>query len=303
MHPRLAPLFTVLFLGLSLPAQGPPAAPGGAAPRAPESAEDSCRTLLAAIQQGDATALWDFLPAGYQQDVNGIVHLLATKVDPKVYDSGMQLFGRVVTLLQNKKPLFFGSKLGQMALQGKDAATVQKAYDEFTALLATLTTSDLAHHGKLARFDGREFLQTTGGDLLHHLVAMAGVDGKDPFAALASMEVKTVQQTADKATLRFTAKGKPASTEQYVAVEDRWLPAKMVAQWQKGMAEAKKDLAKLADGGDKQGSAQARMMLGMAESVVQQLEDADTQEQFDEVLQGLMAMRQRSSQGTAQKGR
>lgn len=55
--------------------------------------------------------------------------------------------------------------------------------------------------------------------------------------------------------------------------------------WSKGMEKARKGLEKMAS--DKSSTMQAKMGLGMVNAVLDQLENANTQEEFNEVLNSL----------------
>ena len=79
---RFAACCSVLFLAAAATAQGatPPAAPGGAA--ANRSAEREIKGVIAAFRDGDAVAVWNWLPDRFQSDVEELVADFAGRVDP-----------------------------------------------------------------------------------------------------------------------------------------------------------------------------------------------------------------------------
>lgn len=305
--PSPASLSAVLVLAATITAQGhdarrsarspqtPPAAPGAAAPR---TAQQEIEGLLAAAARGDAVAFWDWLPSGYQQDVEGLVHDLADKVDGATYDRTWQLVKRLAHVGAQKREFVFGNAQ-VAAMLGKDQEQAENAmvvYGAVLGLLGTVADSEVGTLEGLRSFDGRMFLKHSGKQLLDTLLTIASLQGNDARRLLARTTVHTVEQSGDRAKVELRAPGKEPEAEVLVQHEGRWLPAQMVREWQRTMAQAKARLAALPKAGDAKSTAQARVVLGTLEGFVKKFEDVESQEDFDEVLAEVMAF---AGRGTA----
>src|SRR4029077_19503673 len=51
----------------------------------PETADAALCTILEGLHESRPGAVWDALPASYQRDVNGLVHLFATRMHPEAW--------------------------------------------------------------------------------------------------------------------------------------------------------------------------------------------------------------------------
>lgn len=308
--PSPAPLSLVLVLAGALTAQGhdarrgarppqtPPAAPGAAAPR---TAQQEIEGLLAAAARGDAVVFWDWLPDGYQRDVEGLVRELAGKVDEATYDRTWRLVKRVAQVGVQKQEFVFGNTQ-VAAMLGKDqeqAENAQVVYGALLGLLGTVADSEVGTLAGLRGFDGRLFLKHSGKQVLDTLLTIAALQGNDARQLLRRTTVHTVEQTGDRAKVELRAPGKEPEAEVLVKHEGRWLPDQMVRDWQRTMAQAKARIAALPKAGDAKSTAQARTVLGALEGFVRKFEDVESQADFDEVLAEVLAF---AGRGNAQRG-
>ncbi|MBL9077860.1 MAG: hypothetical protein JNL08_10170 [Planctomycetes bacterium] len=275
---------SVLALAAALVAQdprrSPPPAPGGAAPR---TAQQQVERLLTAVRDGDAVALWDWLPPSYQQDVEGLAHALANRVDAKTWNRGAKLLHRLAAAAAAKQQFVFGNRTvaDQLRRNGTDARSVQAAWTALTQLLQQLATSDLGSVEGLRDFDGRAFTQRSGTALLETVFALARASGHDPLADLDAVQVRTVGQQGGEVRIELDSPQRGTEVTTFVQVEGRWLPAPMARGWQDGIAELHDRLAALPHGGDARTAAQAGLLLGALEGFVKQLEDVESQADFD----------------------
>src|SRR5258708_4650419 len=51
----------------------------------PETADAALRAVLNGLHENHPEALWDAMPASYQRDVNGLVHLFAGRMHPEAW--------------------------------------------------------------------------------------------------------------------------------------------------------------------------------------------------------------------------
>jgi hypothetical protein len=290
-----APVLVFSLLGSGLLAQSQvPAAPGGAAARPAATAEQQVRLLIGGLQAGKAEALWDFLPASWQQDLDGLVRDLARKVDPKVWEQGMSVMGRVGEIVQSKRAFVLGSQFGRQlgGAEGPMAASL----DGVGVVLRALATSDLAKHRGLQQFEGRKFCAGAGRAMMAQLLASG--DGKAK-AELQTLRVRGVRQDETTATVTIAGVGKPAETEDYRLVEGRWVPLRLTRSWATTIEKARTAVNALPDGGDKRQQLQVRTVLSMVEGVLKHAEEAETQQEFDEAIAPLLQM----GKGSARRGK
>jgi hypothetical protein len=284
---------TVLSLTAGLPAQmpstSPPAAPGGAAPA--RTAQQQVETLFAAVRRGDAVALWDWLPAGHQRDVEALVHELAERVDARTYDRAAKLLLRLADTALAQEPFVFGNAaVGELLRQhGADARGAREAWAAGWRLLRQLATSELGAVDGLREFDGRAFTRRAGADLLAAVVAVARAQGSDPLHELDRVQVRTLGQRGGEVQIELHAPDRDAEVTTFVLVEDRWLPAAMAGDWRRGVQALRTRLLALPRGGDARTAAQAGLVLGMLEGLVRRFEDVESQADFDALVGELLA--------------
>ncbi|HEX5054493.1 MAG TPA: hypothetical protein VFZ65_22125, partial [Planctomycetota bacterium] len=265
-----------------------PPAPGGAAVR---SARQELETLRAAAQRGDAVAFWDWLPDSYQGDLEGCVHDLAERVDAKVYERAMKLLARIAKVGVDKQRFLFANAEVAAAMAGDPARakTARASYGAVMTMLGELASSDLASVEGLRRFDGRRFLTKTGKPMLLALFAIAREQGHDPATEFAGMSFEIARQRGDTADVSMRTPGEPDKVETFVHTEGRWLPEQLVRDWSRTMRDARARIAAMPKGGDGRQMAQLRLVLGTVEGFVRKFEEAETQQEFDEVLQDVQA--------------
>lgn len=291
LHRGLLSVATVLFVA-NLPAQDqqPPAAPGGAAPTTASAAERACKTLVASLREGQAAAMWEFLPKSWQTDVNSVVRTLADKVDARLYEQAFAVLQRTAKVLADKKQFVLNTPAIQQMAPGAGKDQMSAGYDQLVQVLQAVGKSELAKHAALQKFDGARFCKGGGSALLRQLMQAPQADGSTGADMLAGMQVKTLAQNGNRVLLQFSIPGQKPSREEYLQVEDKWLPMELVRKWPTVIKQARMALAAMPAGGNQEDQAQMRLALGMADSVLKQFEDADTQAEFDAVFTSLQGL-------------
>ena len=288
-------------------AAGPvmPATPaGGAGDTA--TAEAAVRAFTQQLEQGNAHAVWDALPPRYQSDVNDVVHTFAENMDAQLWSVGVGIFQKAVRVLKDKKPFI----LGHPALQENpvDDATMNANWDGLVGIFDLIVASELADLDKLKAVDVGQFLNGTGKQIMEKMTALAeavdqsGVNVEDfpgmqvdamPFAQLSQMQISTISSDGDTAVLKFvTPDGEGGQKEEevkFVLVDDKWLPGELVTDWDEGMVQIKQALTGMPQQlqANKQKAMMPMMMVG---GVLDQLLAAQTQEDFNKVIDGITQM-------------
>jgi hypothetical protein len=81
--------------------------------------------------------------------------------------------------------------------------------------------------------------------------------------------------------------GEPSKEVPFKQVDGKWLPADLVDNWDQGVAKAKDQIAKIDVAAAKM---QIMGMMGMVDGVLDQLDKANTQEEFTMTVMQLAAM-------------
>jgi hypothetical protein len=277
------------------------------APAMPAAAGDApdvaMRNLMQQLESGNARAVWDALPTAYQSDINEVVHTFAENMDAQVWNAGATTLQKAVRVFKEKKDFI----LGHPAVQTSDVdpAVIDANWDTAVGVFETLTSSDLADLEKLKTIDMGQFLDTTGKAMMEKLAEIAEsveqsglkldsfpgipVEGM-PVNQLSQVQISTVSQDGDTAVLKVVRPDGEEEESTFVRVDGKWLPEEMVEGWDQAMAEANQAITQempqqLAD--NKQAVMMPMMMVG---GVLDQLLAAQTQEQFNDVVKGLMQM-------------
>ncbi|MEM7199764.1 MAG: hypothetical protein AAF628_05825 [Planctomycetota bacterium] len=252
----------------------------------PDDPKGTVDTVVKSIADGQPVALWAALPKSYQHDVNELVHQFGASVDAEVYDQSFGLAKRIVGVLRDKKQFILDHPMvGSMADRGE----VEANWDSIVGIFDTLVQSELSSTTALKKLDVGRFLQGTGATMMRQVANVAKLSSEDKLGQLARAQVQLVKSEGDRASVKVTLPGERDETIELKRVEGRWIPTDMARDWTSEIAKAKEKL-KTMNGPDQKAMMQVRMGLGMANAVVGQLEAAKTQEEFNEVLSGLMGM-------------
>ena len=103
---------------------GQPATSEAGAPKDIPAAEDpslAVRRVLQGVQDGQASAIWAFLPSRYQKQINALGRNLADKMDAKIWNRTFVSLKRLVDIARTKKGLLIKASLYATAQQNPDA--------------------------------------------------------------------------------------------------------------------------------------------------------------------------------------
>lgn len=296
------PSFTVLTLPLLVGAltftacgeksettEGSAAADGGVT--IPEAPDEAVQLVADELSKGNGAVLWRAMPASYQSDVNSIAQLAGAKIDAEIYDKVFAFVSRAIGVLDKQKEFVFGTSLAGGQSDEESVAQLRAAWPGIKQIVETLTSSSIATAAGLQSFEGRAFFKETVSDLLTQLDSLAQLqpEGEQSlFADLSDVEVTYVDGSEGEAVLAVAVPGEEAETESFVRVEERWVPRDMAEQWTDQIAEARRQLESIDPEQIAKQKPQILNVFAMFDGVLAQIEAAETQEQFDQALQGAM---------------
>tara|TARA_R110002111_G_scaffold63054_6_gene104326 strand:- start:1589 stop:2659 length:1071 start_codon:yes stop_codon:yes gene_type:complete len=237
-------------------------------------------------------AVWNFLPASYQQDVNSIAHDFASKMDPEMYNGTFETGQRLAKILKDKKEYILKNQMLQNLPVPPEK--VSEFWDPTTNIISALVNSDLSSLDKLKSFDGGKFLSTTGNQLAKNLVAISDlIPQKDEEASfsekLKQTKVTVVTSEGDTATIKIEAPGEEPKEEQMVKVEGKWIPKNLADNWQTKMDDVRKQLAELTPEKVTAQKEQTLAALKQVNETLAKLESAKSEEEFNNTLSPIIA--------------
>jgi hypothetical protein len=274
-----------------------------------EAPDAQIRAMMGRLQSGDFGALWDSLPPSYQADINEVVQTFGQNMDTEIWNAGKRVVGKAVSVLRDKKELILGYPALEQLTAGQPA--VDANWDAVVGLLDAIFQSDLTDLNQLKTFDGAAFMEGAGKAIGERLVALAEAFQEDidpaslpvpvefpglevvPRMDFANAKITTVRVDGDTAVLRIEQADGEVEEQQAVRVEGKWLPKDMVDDWDEGIQQAKEYLTTTMP----QQLKEAKPMLlsplspvKIVEGVLDQLLAAKDQQEFNEVIDGIMEM-------------
>ncbi len=166
-------------------------------------------------------------------------------------------------------------------------------WDTGTLVLSTLVNSDLGDLKALKTIDWGRFMATTGAQLMQVAKEASATTEENDFeedflAKVEGLEIEVLENADGMAKLKITAPDEEPEEVQMTQVEGRWVPSDMAQDWDKNVAEARTKLEEITPETIAQQKMQIMMMVGMAEAFIDQVAQAHTSEELDQMLQGLL---------------
>jgi hypothetical protein len=237
---------------------------------------------------GNCSILWHAMPSSYQADVNAIAKLAGAKVDPEIYDKSFGLFGRFAEVADKQKSFILNTKLGG-ELAAEQIAEIEAAWPSIIGFIQTIVSSSISSSAGLRAFDGQGFSEQTLPALFEYSNDLAAISKEEnPFGSLEFDRLKTIENADTAAVIEITFTNGDVETEDFIKVENRWVPTEMATNWSTQIADTKKKLEAISSEEIAKNKPQLMGMITMLDGILTQLEKADTQEQFDQALRGAM---------------
>src|SRR5262249_29787200 len=146
------------------------------APGAPAATADAAiMSVVSGLRENRLGALWDFLPASFQNDLNALLHDFAARMDPEIWNNGVAAARKLARVLKEKQ---------QFLRPREQAAALERPatdWGQVADVLETLLASDLADLEKLKKADAGKLLADTGGQLLAQARAFSKLGPRDFF--------------------------------------------------------------------------------------------------------------------------
>ena len=246
------------------------------------------QTIADEVTAGNCGILWHAMPTSYQTDINAIAQLAGSKVDPEIYDKSFGLVSRFAEVADKQKLFILNTKLGG-ELAAEQMAEIEAGWPSIIGFIHTIVTSSISNSAGLRAFDGQVFFEQTLPALFKYSNDLAAISNEEnPFGSLEFGSMKTVESTDTTAVLEITFTKGGVETKCLTKIENRWVPTEIAIIWSTEIGDAKKQLEAISYEEMAKNKPQIMGMITMLDGILTQLNTAETQEQFDQALQGAM---------------
>ncbi len=258
----------------------------------PDDAKGTAETVLSNLAENKPQVLWSALPESYRTDANDVARAAIATIDPDVYDKALGILKKANKILTEKKEYILKNETVSALAEDKDK--LSDDWDNFTELLDVLLDSQLGSYETAKEIDLGDLLADTGGDLMNKLAAISALTSEDKWknefvAKTNAVKVEEVSTSGEETVLRITDPDGGVEEHPWVKVEGKWIPKVLQIGWKEGIAEAKADIAakEAAKAEDKAG---VLFVLNMVDGVLDQLDQAESQEEFEAALKGIASL-------------
>lgn len=241
--------------------------------------------VFSEVQKGHVRAFWDLLPPSYQKDVEDLVRLAAENFDEKQTLSSLRLTGQLARTLSKQQDFVFGYP--KLSFLPPEMMTIMgKVYSPAVGILTELGDAKMFSPETLKTTPLSEIIEAKNASIGPHIAALIRdiPAEQNPFVDMLNMSGVVVEtQAEDRGTLQWNdAQGNPQSSI-WVKVDGRWLPNEIVIDWQKFVTETRQSILEQADS-MRQASAASGLMVTTVNAALIAIEDAETQEEFNLIV-------------------
>ena len=252
------------------------------------------------LSENRPQALWQAMPASYQEDVSGLVHDFASQMDGSLWDQGFSTLGKLTRVLDEKREFLIDHPMIQQQLsQSPDGAA---SYEALVTFLRTIVESDLSSLDRMRSLNVESFLTVTLGDLMSQmdeLSALSPESAQDTLNTFRSTTATQSRSEGDRAWVMIQKGEEEPQEVEFRLVEGKWVPAELADGWDEHVSEMRAKMAETT--GAKENTAQVGAMLFMADGVLEQLLAAQTEEQFSSTLQSVIGLAMASGMSQTQQ--
>jgi len=285
---RLA-LFAVLALSVVACSGGDDSADAG---RPAGTADEAVVRVAHGLADGNPEVLWQALPASYQEDVTELIHGAAETTDAALWNQTFTVLGKLSRVLSQKREFILAHPM--VAAQLENPREAHANWDAVVGLFDVVVQSELADLDRVRDLDVEQFLATTGGRLMQRLEeasALTADDGwKKQMDNLRKTKATLVTENGDTAIVLVETPGKAPKQEEYVRVEEKWVPREMADSWDAEIAEAREKLAGFSGEEGQNNKQVALMQLAMFEGALDTVLASNSANEFNSAVGSILGM-------------
>ena len=244
------------------------------------------QTVLEGIERKELTALWNFLPASYQRDLQTLVRQTGERMDPEVWDRSMAVVRHAAQVMKSKEKWLQTPAANEPPVTGPAAQLGPVNYAQLAQLLELLADSELGRTETLKTLDLGAWTGKVGRPLLEQISVFARRMPADPLArtltGLQDLKFRSRDVKDDSATVEILIPNEPAVEVSYVKVDGKWIPVDLANGWIEGLGQAQARLAVLL-APDNLATVKPQLLTGLnvMDDWLKRLEEAPSKEAFD----------------------
>jgi hypothetical protein len=263
--------------------------PGAAAKVAspPAATPDAAvRAVLEGIERKELTALWQFLPASYQRDLQTLVRQTGERMDPEVWDRSMAVVRHAAQVMKSKEKWLQTPAANEPPVTGPAAQMGPVNYAQLAQLLELLADSELGRTETLKTLDLGAWTGKVGRPLLEQISVFARRMPADPLArtltGLQDLKFRSRDVKDDSATVEIVMPNESPVEVPYVKIDGKWIPVDLANGWIEGLGQAQARLAVVL-APDNLATLKPQLLTGLnvMDDWLKRLEEAPSKEAFD----------------------
>lgn len=233
---------------------------------------------LEGFRTGHGEMVFDSLPASYQRDVNGLVHVFAEQVDPELWKRTIAVLDRANMVLRTKKPLLL------LAFPHGGDSPVSETWDDLTNAVEELIQGPFGDLERMRQMDVREWLRSDASRMLRRLMTLSLIANPgvpNALNDLSLVQVDLVASGESTARVRISPVNQVnVEPTDFVNIEGKWIPQSLAESWPEAVSRARQVIRLCARDADTPEKRHYRAMLDVYEQVVDQLLQAETSDQL-----------------------
>lgn len=200
-------------------------------------ARASAERYLAEIKAGNSLALYKELPPSYRNDLNSLLKLFGSKMDPQIWSSAMDLVADASDVAETKASmvaeLSAESSKGTNAIPRKDSETIIRTSAHALNAFAKTVTINTLRDGDIGKILANPDIQKLG-DLVKLSPQARDMD---------KCKVTGAKASTNGVEITFMRPNGVPDIQQYVKVENIWVPNDLVKDWKGNMQKWTKSVS------------------------------------------------------------
>ena len=244
------------------------------------------KAVLEGIERKELTALWQFLPASYQRDLQTLVRQTGERMDPEVWDRSMAVVRHAAQVMKSKEKWLQTPAANEPPVTGPAAQMGPVNYAQLAQLLELLADSELGRTETLKTLDLGAWTGKVGRPLLEQISVFARRMPADPLArtltGLQDLKFRSRDVKDDSATVEIVMPNESPVEVPYVKIDGKWIPVDLANGWIEGLGQAQARLAVVL-APDNLATLKPQLLTGLnvMDDWLKRLEEAPSKEAFD----------------------
>lgn len=241
------------------------------------------------MNAGHIRVLWDSLPASYQADLAEVTRMMGEQWDGPQYAAYLRLARQFAVTMDKQKNFVFGYPK-MLMVPPEILDVIGKAYNPVVGILHEMSDPNVFSAANLKNQSLDEIIAAKNASIGPHVAALLRLVPKEqnPLIGLVDGSGVIAQTTSDTTgTISYTDASGQALTENFVKVEGKWLPEAMVNQWKQEMGKMREQIVAISPQ-MLESSAASALAVTQVNGVLVALEYAETQEEFNAIIDQLI---------------